>query len=324
MIMKKLLQILTAAVLGTTSNADPLDKSQIAGDAKWLAHLDMQEFEHTVIGEYLISFVKEEIAKKDDSPVTFDVNRIVQELHSLTAYGSSMAFDDGPGNSGVLIAKTGSKARAIIDAYIASEEIMKDGKTGIKRLEDKDYLTYLIGNEVYLSFPQEGLLISSKEFDQIERALNVIKGQEADLNDSDSKLILSDEPGFFFLATINGIDTIKGVPPQAKILQKAKGGQFSLGERDSSLRSNIVLSTAGPEVSNQLSRIIQGMVALASFADIGGESLADLMDSVSVDEGHDRVSIDLEYPVGTITNILTAIATDHPEKDKKHSDSAEE
>ena len=76
-----------------------------------------------------------------------------------------------------------------------------------------------------MSFPQEGLIVSSKSFDQIERAMEIIEGDLENLVESGSEIMLSEQPGFFFLATVDGLGSIRGVPPQARIFQKAKGGR---------------------------------------------------------------------------------------------------
>ena len=147
-----------------------------------MAHLDAKAFKESTIGEYLIGVFKKEIFQTGESPVSFDIDRLLEELHSLTAYGA--AFDLTPRKDSVLIVRTGTKARSIIDAYIASEELDKDGKTGIKVLEDKDYLTYLLSNEVYVSFPEDGLIVTSKSFDRIESAMEVIEGKAENIVES--------------------------------------------------------------------------------------------------------------------------------------------
>ncbi|OUW16788.1 MAG: hypothetical protein CBD18_06205 [Opitutales bacterium TMED158] len=292
----------------------------MARDAKWLAHLDMQAFQETTIGDFLIEEFEEEFGG-DQEGLSFDIEALVGELHSITAYGVDVGADSAL-ESG-LVARTGDKAKAMIDVYIASQELEREVKTGFKKLEGKDYLTYLAGNEVYLSFPSDGLLIASKSFDRIERALAVIEGEVEDLSGIDSELLLSDASEFFFLATASGIDSVDGVPAQARLLQKAKGGLIELGERESQLVSNIHLVTDGPDVSNQLARIVQGMVALASFTEVGGERLDRLMESVSVEDSDDRVSISLSYPAHEIVRLLGAIVGDGPDRNAASNSKAE-
>ena len=313
--MKSIIHITTALALGNFAWSAPLDTQIVADDAKWLAHLDMQALKDSMIGGFALARAKEEIAKENGTPVSIDIDLVAEEVHSVTAYGTS--FDKEPGKSSVLIVRTGPRARSIIDAYIASMEMKLEGKTGIKRLDDKAYDTYLIGNEVYASFLRDDLCVSSKSYDQIEKAQRVIEGESGNLEESDSELLIKIGAGFFFLATANGLDSIGEVPPQAKILQKAKGGQLVLGERGEMFRVNLALSTPDAEVSSQLSRIIQGMVALASFAEVGNESLNTLVNNLDVEETDRYVSFNIEYPVVGLFNILQAL------EDQKDSEESE-
>ena len=303
--MKSIVHLTTAIALGNFAWSAPLDTQIVSDDAKWLAHLDMQALKDSMIGEFALSRIKQEIAKENDTPISIDIDLVAEELHSVTAYGTS--FDKEPDKNSVLIVRTGPRARSIIDGYIASMELELDGKTGIKRLDDKAHDTYLIGNEVYASFLRDDLWVSSKSYDQIEKAQRVIEGERGNLEESDSDLLIKKGGGFFFLATANGLDSIGDVPPQAKILQKAKGGQVGLGESGEMFRANLALSTPDAEVSSQLSRIVQGMVALASFAEVGNESLNTLMNNLDVEETDRYVSFNIEYPVVGLLRILETL-----------------
>lgn len=316
LIMNKLIYIITAASIGFNSWGAPLNKSYVAGDAQWMAHLDMQVLTKSTIGTFLLNLVREEISKNNDSPISIDVDLVAQELHSLTAYGSSITKD--PDKNSVLIFRTGNRARTIIDGYIASAEMETDGKTGIKRLDHKKHDTYLIGNELYASFLHDDLWIASKSYEQIERAQDVIEGKLKSLENSDSKLKYTEESGFFFLATIEGLGAIADMPPQARILQKAQGGQIAFGEEGDMFKTQIGLSTPGPEVSSQLSRIIEGMIALASFAEVGDERLNTLMNNLVVEEGERHVTVGLQYPVVGLINIVKTLVAESkkPSKDK--------
>ncbi len=306
MIMNRLIFIFTAAAMGFTSFGAPLDKKNVAADAQWLAHLDFENLKDTKMGAFLLARLREEIAKNNDSPISIDVGLVAEELHSLTAYGSSISED--PQKNSVLIVKTGDRARSIIDGYLATLEMETDGKSGVKRLEDKAHDTYLVGNEVYATFLEDDVWVSSKSYEQIEKVQRVIEGGIKNIEDSDSKLMRADEPGFFFLATVEGFDAIADMPAQARVLQKAQGGQIALGEQGDMFRTKIALSTPDAETSSQLSRIVQGMVALASFAEVGDERLNTLMNNLVVEEEESLVSIGLEYPVESLINIITTLA----------------
>ncbi len=291
--------------VGGLANAETLDKSQISHDAKWLVHLDVDSIKESFIGGRILNIALTEMEKGNEGSIQFDLEALLDEVYSVTAYGTS--FDQKPEDNSVLILRSSERFRSIVDAFILSSGWLED-EDGAKEIQGAPYPTYLFGDEVHVSFPTEDLALASKSLAQIEKAMGVINGEMESMDDTDSDLTLSKENGFFFIATANGINDIDNIPPQARVLQKATGGQLSLGEEDEIFVSNITLSTTGPTVSDQLYRIIQGMIALASFTEIGNESLALLTRNISVTKGQDFVSVDLRYPSAEIEKLMVNMA----------------
>lgn len=296
------LLFLAAVAFAPAVHAAPFDPTYIAQDSKWLAHLDVDRLKTSTLGQTLIDGLKEAMPRQDTGGVKLNVDAVLAELHSVTTYG--LTFDQNAQNQSVLIVKTGPKAQAIIDGYVASQELANDGKTPFKLLTGTNFPAYLIANEVYLTFPRKDLILVSKELAQVEQALTVIEGRSPRLN-RNSPLLGSGAGGhFFLLASANGLDELKNMPPHARILQKATGVHVALGEQGDNLSSRISLSTSGAEVSAQLRRIIDGMIALASLAKVENQSLARLTDSISVEASDSEVSIHLSYPVAEIKDLL--------------------
>ncbi len=305
--MKKIFFIVSIFVLGNLGFAAPLAKNQIASDAKWLAHIDFEKLTESSIGSYLLEITQGALAEEMDGPVSVNLEAVLQELHSATAYGTT--FEDHPENHSILMIESGDKLKAIIDAFMIQIEESNEGEEKIKALENTPFETYLLDGELHLSFPKEGLIIAGKSFEQIERALSVIEGEIPSAAESDSGLELSgsDSAGFFFLASANGLDRLQDVPPQARLLQKATGAQIALGESAAHLHANLVLSTSGPKVSDQLSRILEGIIALVSFAQVGNQNLDKLTEGMSVQYGDDYVSLDMKYPTEDTIKMLSLL-----------------
>lgn len=303
------LLLLAALATGPILSAAPFDPTHISKDSKWLAHLDVDRLKTSAIGQVLIDSLKTamEEQKKKEGGVTLNVDAVLAEIHSVTTYG--LSFDNKPENQSVLIVKTGPKAQAIIDGYVASQELANDGKTPFKLLTGTNFPAYLVSNQIYLTFPRKDLILVSKELKQVDEALAVIDGRTPRISASSPLLGAGMGNEFFLLASANGLDTLKDMPPQARILQKATGVHVALGERGDNMRSRISLSTSGPEVSSQLRRIIDGMIALASLAEVENQSLAKLTESIVVESSDTVVSVDLSYPVEDIKALFTAAMT---------------
>ncbi len=300
--MKNHLLFLAAVAFGPALLAAPFDPTHIAQDSKWLAHLDVDRLKTSALGQTLIDALKGAMDRKDTGGVTLNTDAVLAELHSATAYG--LSFDNKPENQSVLIVKTGPKAQAIIDGYVASQELANDGKTPFKLLTGTSFPAYLISNEIYLTFPRKDLILVSKDLSQVEQALTVIEGRSPRLSRNSPLLGSGAGEHFFLLASANGLDKLKDMPPQARILQKATGVHFALGEQGNNVRSRISLTTSGPEVSAQLRRIIDGMIALASLTEVESQSLNKLTESITVQSSDSAVSLDLSYPVADIKELI--------------------
>jgi len=306
MIKKQICTLLTgAAVIASALTAAPLVQTEIAKDAKWLAHIDMEGVLQSSFADLGVAKLKEEIAKSNQSAISIDVDLVLAEIKSVTAYGAS--FEDDAASKSVVILRTGDRLQAIFDGFLAAQEL-EGNEIPLKRVGDKPYQTYLLENELYLAFPTKNYAIAGKSFEQIESAYEVILGKGENLKTTEQKLVLNSDAGFFLMVTAKGIDSFKNVPPQARMLQKTKGGQISIGENEGNFKANIMLTTADEEVSLQLFRIVEGMLALASFTQVENQSMMEIVDSVDVSRGDDFVSLDFNYPVEKLMKVVEVLA----------------
>lgn len=320
--IKTHLSILLAGFTAAASwvSGGPLVQSEIAKDAKWLVHVDMEGVMASSFSGIGVAKLKEAIAKENDSKVSIDVDMVLSEIKSVTAYGAS--FDEAAQQDSVLVLKTGKRLQAIFDGFVAQQELDEEGGSGaLKRIEDKPFPTFLVEGELYLAFPHPHYAIASKSFERIEQAYAVIDGKSANLSAAKDKLVLNSDQGFFLLVTANGMDDLKNVPPQARMLQKTKGGQLSIGEVDGDFRANVMLTTSNNENSMKLFRIVQGLLALASFTQVENQSMMEIVDSVDVKQGNDFVAIDFRYPVDRLVELLEKALGELGEDwaSKKHS-----
>ncbi|HRP03725.1 MAG TPA: discoidin domain-containing protein [Opitutaceae bacterium] len=301
--------LMSALATGTLLTAAPFDPARVSADTKWLAHVDLDGLKESKVGSFIIARIKSELAKKDQAKLSIDFDGMLQQIHSLTAYGTS--FEDSPENHSVLLVQAGPKAQSIVEGFLAGQELANDGKVPFKTVTGKAFPTYLFGNEIYLTFPRKDLILVSRQFDQVERALSVIDGRLAPIKRSDPLIASTNPSGFFFIASANGFNRLKEMPAQARLLQKAAGVQVALGETGSNLAARVTLLTTDSEVSTNMTKVVEGMLAMASFVQIQDQNLSRLTQSVTVDQSDKAVSIGLTYPSEEVVKLLTTLATEH-------------
>ncbi len=306
--MKTTNLFLAGFLTATCALAAPFNRSQVASDSKWFAHLDVEGFLQTDTGEFLVTMAREKLEQAmrgQDVPVTLQFDDILAEIRSITAYGST--FEDNPQKNSVLLIGAGDKLHAIIDGFLASQELANEESTAIRSLADKPFPTYLLGGEVFMGMPRKDLIMVSMDYPRIEQALAVIEGRTAGLAADSGLVSTGAATNFFLFAAAEGFSESKTMPPQARILQKARGARFALGEANGEVLTRLVLATTGPEVSSQLRRIIDGMIALLSFAETQNPAIARLTRSLAVTEDRDAVGISLRYPVAEIKVLTEAL-----------------
>ncbi len=300
--MKLLPSLLATATLATSAAfAAPLNLKHLAPDALWLAHLDLDAFKQSSVGQDLIQLIKDEAAKNKDSALTLNFDAILAELHSLTAYGTSFTDD---ANQGVVLAEVGPKARSILDGLIAAEEL--SGSASKIKLQNAD--TYVLDGQLSLKFATPSLVLIGKSPAQIEKALLILNGKAPSYSPKNSKLLLSPTDNFFLVAAAHGFSQIPNLPPQARILQKTTGAQFTLGQDQENLSARLALATSSAEIADQLARIVEGMTALASFAHVGDEDITRLVQSLQVSKNTDRVNVSFSYNAEKLDKIFKALA----------------
>ncbi len=300
--MKFTTLLTTTLAACATALAAPLKTSYLAANTAWLAHLDLDNLQQTVSGRELVTTIKDAIAKNKNSGLSLDVDAVLAELHSFTAYGTT--FDQNSANNSVLILEVGPKARAILDGIIAAQEL--NGTASKIKVESAD--TYLVDGQLHLKFATPTLVLASKSSAQIETSHRVILGQSPAYSPKNSKLLLSPTDGFFLIAAANGFNQIADLPPQARVLQKATGAQLALGEDNQNIHAELALATTGAEVSDQLARIIEGMAALITFAETGDQNLAKLAQAIVVKKAGGRVNVTFTYPAKELEKIFTAVS----------------
>lgn len=298
--MKKILFIIQIFVVAFTGFSGPLVEDYVSKDAKWLVHLDMEDLLSSQFGEFVVTQGQAALDKEMDSPVSVNIDRLLREMHSVTAYGTS--FDDKVSDHSVIVIKTGDKAQAIIDGYIASLE--SEGESPVELLSGKRFPSYVIDEDLYFAFPEKDVLVVSKSYEEIELTAQLIDGKRESIAESDMFVTMDRGDGFFLVSVLHRIADMKDFPPQARVLQKAKGAAFYAGEIGEDVEARIVLSTESNTVSEQLYRIVLGMLALVSFAEFENQSLSMLTENADVQRGDDFVSIYLRYPSQDIIYLL--------------------
>ena len=298
--MKYHLYLLAAAVaiVARPLDAAPLPKKQIAADAKWLVHVDLQNLRKTKLGEFATKGVLENAIAPLKSQLGIDVNGLIERVGSITAYGTD--FQKNPEASGVLLVQLDGEAQKIVEGLLAAQ-MLADTKETIKKSQLDGVISYSAENKLALAIHPNHLVVVGKSQKQVDKAAEVLAGKAQNLTASES---FSDFPAppnaFFFLAVAEGFNSNAAIPPQAEVLRKADGARIIIGEEVEKLFVDLSLRAKSVDVSQQIQQVIEGIRAMVSLSQIENKDLQELVRSINVSTKGKLVTVRADFPVGAL------------------------
>ncbi len=299
--MKTLNIFLLAASAAFAALAGPFQKEQVAADAKWVIHLDVQALLRTTVGETLAraaldpNLAKPTADLKQHLGVDFDWRRI----RSVTLYGSD--FSASKHLRGVMLVDTDmdiAQAFEAVQKKLAEVGGLKDG--GLERLEEGSSVLYSIRKELYIATQKGVPVIVGNPREAVLKAREVLNGSAPNLNDAPFGKLCQVGNGFFFVAAARGFSDTAPVPPQARVLQMAEGLRVVLGEKGDQVTASLALSAKTPEAARQMHQVLQGMIALASLSQVENQDLKTLVGGTRVGLDNQTVKVDISLPVARI------------------------
>lgn len=287
-----------ALVLGAAQlQSAPLDRSQVAADAKWLLHLDFEALLKTQLGAQLEKMILAEAGEDLKEDANLDLSAILKSTRSVMAYGTD--YKSGKDGKGVLIWQGAKEIEQIVSGLLVQQaEAAKTGEGGVKRVRDGAQPVHAFGEDMHVMAWPAGGLILSRAVDQIDEAVRVMEGKAASLKDKPTFSEYAPLPGgFFFLALADGFNQAAEVPPQASVLKLTEGGRLALGEAEGKLRLQLTLKAQSVEVTQQIQQVVQGLLAIATLSQGEAPELQELIRATKINTEDKRVTLDLAIPV---------------------------
>lgn len=311
--------------LATTAPALPLQTGLVPENAKWLVHLDLDNFRDSKLGNLVLKEMLAAHLAQLKAAANVDVELILQKLHSLTAYGTD--FQAGPQANGVLLLSGEEETRQILEGFL-SAQILQNPDGPIKKQQQDPFVLYSLHNEIFVAPNLAGQVVVSKSRAQVEEAKKLLAAKDKPHSNQAFSGYASVPNSFFFLAVAEGFNENAALPPQAKILKQAEGARIVLGEKADLIFLNLALKAKDPEVLQQIRQVLEGMKALVALGQSENKDLLDLVQSTQVASTEKMVTVNLEYPFAKAAGKLDEFskhlqkgsdAPHHAKRDKRKS-----
>lgn len=315
------LALLLSLSATTPIQADPLDRGQVAAEAKWVIHVDMDAARSsTALKKRYQEKMKGERAKEHlEKVVKMTGMNPLKDIKSLTAYDSQFKR-----HSGV--------------AIVEANNIKRDKLHSLFKKKHPDHKTTKAGKHTIYSwtahkggkhkreasgaFYGDSTIIMGTNVDQVKGAIAVLDGKAKSLG-KDSPLAVATPKGtvlWLAAAGIAGSET----PFHSQLIRKSERLSGALGENDGKLFYRGMLMTDSAEAANNVKAIIDGFRALISLNHGADTSTGKVLSGLKVSTEKKTVNIewsaDVEVAVAAAKEARKAHGKKHHHWHRYHGD----
>lgn len=302
-----LVQILSTVCLlvaAMSSHATPLPKSQVAWNAKWVMHLDVDRFAPSQTCRLLMnghsgakSF--QTMLNRYRSLLGVDP---MKDISGLTLYGTEVTGNRGTALiSGALNHQAITRQLATYPGYATRSY----GKLRLQTWTDK-----ATGRALWACFYTTRLLILASDEASVLDAAAILDGSKGNLATGKGVVLPMQtvRDGSFFTAVTKGYAGPNPDPVKAMILRSTDTATLQIAENNGMVDGNILLQTISPDTAMQIHQVLNGLILSASLTD-SSSPLAKLAGMSEISRRENDVSLKIHCPANDAAEILASSFT---------------
>lgn len=298
--MKKLLPLLVLTT-GLGLQASPLPRSQVAGDSKWVIHLDMEQFAPSQTCKLLMngrSGAKSFQGMLNHYRTLLGVDPL-KDIAGITLYGREVT-----GNNGTALVSGALDSRAITRQFSTYPQYNSKsyGKLNLQNWQDK-----ATGRPLWACFYTTRLLILASDESSILNATATLGGAKPNLATGKSVILPMQNlrDGSFFTAVTKGYAGSNADPIKAMILKSTDAATMQLSEKAGMVDGDILLKASSPDSALQIHQVLNGLMVAANISD-STSPLARLAGMSDISREDNNILMKLHCPAADAANILAS------------------
>jgi len=297
------------AVFAGVGQAAPLETKNVAADAKWVLHVDVDAVRDSLI----VKKAFETCPMLKDSGKHFDMIRdkagvdLRKDLHGVTVYGS-----DADRTHAVAIVFSTVNDKLLLDKaqHATDHKVTKHGEIEIHSWTQKR------GEKSHPAagaFYKADVLVFAASVQGVAAAIDVLDGKTPGITDPKSPLAGRYPTG----ATV--VIRASAIPPQSRcpILKQTESLRIAIGENDgkSFYRARLVMKS--PEAASQVSAITEGLKAIVALNFSGDAEVMKLVDGLKTTIDGKTVRVRWEASADDVWTVAERVAKKAAEHMKK-------
>jgi hypothetical protein len=300
--VKTFIFLLGPALAAATAFAEPFQSRNVPADAKWVVHLDLENFLKASIGEFL---GKELLDKKLAHPIrkmreNLGIDLDWREVQSIAAYGSE--FKKTADRHAVLLIRTKQNIPAALDSVIDKlSRTAPGGPQALQKAHEGNATIYTLNGDVFGTAAPHDLFLVSRSKEQILLARRVVDGKSPNLTSNNSFPDLREpRSGFLVAAVTEPFSSGIKLPPQAEGLKNAENGRIVAGETGERVFLNLAINTREVETAIRMQQVVQGLIALATLSQAEKPDLQNLVQGTKVSSTNKTVTIEVDIQAADV------------------------
>ena len=324
------LYLLSFSLIPLCAARAALDPAIVADDAHWVAYADFDALRGSVLGKELIGQIQKEQKAMTGGEIGINFDKVFATVRTATAYGVNISSDSKK-MDGVLVVQGSPDLRKIVEGLLVEETLDHPGRFseiaglpfpayaisagGGKEKEKGREPTELVGR-VVIGFPPEPIVLVSRSVPQLLKAREVFRGASPSLGHGASSpldsLIGSAKDAYLFAAVIAPpLPQLDRRSVGTRLFLLAESGSVAIGETGENAFAHIELQAKSDETAEKMTKILQGMAAMASLAESNDKQLTEFLNSAAVTSHEHTVGLSLSYSSARLAQMIQGLRQEH-------------
>jgi len=289
----------------------PLQKNEVGPGANWVVHADLEMFRNTSLGKLITAELQTQgLDEKLQSFATIFSFHPLRDVRDVTLYGK------GQDRSNAVVVVDGQfdpeKLLAVIRWNPQYQEIAYQGTTLHQWLNEEKKGEETTTQMMYGYIHGGRQVVISSGLGALKQAVDTLKGPAAGAPDAQRRGapggLLSQVPesrgSTFFQVVATGVGQMVGQDPKAAMLRQTDSLTLAAGEAADQLSIELGLTSESAEVAENMMKMFQGILAMASLATEEQPQLSELAKRVNVSRADRTTQVRFEAPVQSVFGFL--------------------
>jgi hypothetical protein len=272
--------------------AGPLPRAEVSAKAKWVLHLDAEQFRESKVGQHYVENLLTDQVADVETKIGFDFAPFLDSVLSATVYGTD--FAKGEDNTAVLLLRGGVAEAQGLEEFLATHS--GTGKRAkLRQIQITPFLLFKL-EKAFAALLINGTVVMGKTQKLVEDACEVITGKQPNVTATARFADLASTNTPYILAVAaDGFTGEVPLPKNLKIFRQVEGVQLMIRESASHLSLEIMLKTGSAEVATQIKTVADGLLLLAKTERADNKNLQALIGSATVSTTGETVTGSFEF-----------------------------